>query len=548
LTRIPYLRTLAWGTAALFTTVAALVAVAFPLHASDALTFGEWSRLIAEHWSHAFEASTRPLFYVVQGSLWWLIGYSDTSGRLLSGLFGLVLPAALAWLLADRPWGRVAAVLVVLFVLATPVYAYQIVSSLTDVFVASLIAATAALATRPLRRWLPAVTGFTAMLAVLAKPSAVLALVGIAASLLLVVEPLRDRLLRRVLPVFVGMCTGFAYYVVQAHRVHSDVRSFVEAGVTSPYWSHLAAQTRRSAVLDFGWFGDALRSVVIFTLFYTIARLVGARHRATVLAAVPSVVFFSWFLPWVGAGETRVDVGAFANPSSVVAFLVTSAALVAAVWAPESAIPTRRELLQFTLWVALPLVSWMRYATYDGRLLSPAWPGLLALMAVCTTPAVASLARVPVAALAPVAGVIIAVAFNIYNIDGLQRSGWDQWRRTPSSARFNVEATRAIVLPDLSKVLAVARPLMGKHGRMLTPEGAFRFFFPGRVDQAYATSCAQLSPYRVFVLTLDAGTRDYMEHFLHVSADPRFWAGCRRPKTRFLPSGALGYAAFSVGS
>jgi hypothetical protein len=550
LTSIPYLRALTWGTVTVFTAVAVIVAVAFPLHASDALTFGEWSRLIAEHWSRVFDLSNRPLFYVLQGSLWHLIGYSDTSGRLLCGIFSVLLVGALAWLVAARPWGHVAAALVTLFTLAVPVFAIQAVSSLTDVVVASLLALAAAFAVRllPERLWMSAAAGIAAMLAVLAKPSAVLALLGITAAQTLARHPIRACVLRRVLPLAAGTLAGFAYYVVQTARAHVALRPYLEAGVTGPYYSQLAAATRRLAILDAAWFGDLLRTVVIFTLLYTAARLIGTRHRTSVAVAVPAAAIASWLLPWIGRREGKLAVGPFANASSFVAWLVTCGVLVATLVAPDDAVPERRELLQFTLWALLPLVGWMTYATYDARLLSPAWPGLLALMTVCTMPAVAGLSRVPALALAPVVGLTVAVALNVYNIDGLGRSGWDQWRRTPAFRRFDVEATRAIVLPDLTKALAVARPLMGAHNRMLSPEGAFRFFFPGRVDQTFPASCAQLSPYRVFVLTTDAGSKSYMENILHVSGDPSYWAACKQPRLRFVTSGAEGYAVFAVGS
>ena len=547
MTQIPYLRMLTWVTAVVFTAIALIVAVAFPLHASDALAFGEWSRLIALHWSRVFDASNRPLFYVLQGSLWHVIGYSDSSGRLLCGLFSLLLVAALAWLVSARPWGRIAAAVAVLLVLATPVYAAQVVSSLTDVVVAAMLALTAALAVRlpPRGRTLP-LAGMAAMLAVLAKPSALLALIGIAASQLLAKEPLRERMLRRVVPLAAGTAIGFSYYVIQAARTHNGLRPFLEAGVTGPYYSHLAAATRRLGILDLAWFGELLRSVLLFALLYTVGRLAGAAHRATVLAAVPAVAVLSWFLPWIGGRESHLSVGAFANASSVAAWMITCCVLLAAAWAPDEAVPTRRELLLFVLWAVPPLVAWMAYATYDTRLLSSAWPGLLALMAVCGTPAVVGLARIPAAALAPIVALIVAVSLNIYNIDGLGRSGWDQWRRTPSSERFNVDQTRAIVLPALTKALAVVRPLMGPRDRLFSPEGAFRFFFPGRVEQSFPTSCAELAGYRAFVLTTDQGSRSYMQDFLHVSGDPSYWAACKQPHLRQLTNGAEGYAVFAV--
>ena len=64
---------------------------------------------------------------------------------------------------------------------------------------------------------------------------------------------------------------------------------------------------------------------------------------------------------------------------------------------------------------------------------------------------------------------------------------------------------------------------------MVSPEGAFRFFFPGHVEQSYPNSCEFLHRFRVLVLTTDEGSRRYMRDFLHVSPDPAFWAACKTP-------------------
>jgi len=294
LTRIPYLRALTIGTAAVFFAVAVTIAVAFPIHASDALTYGEWSRLIAKTGHFEFRSVSnvynRPLFYFFEGWLWRGIGFSDTAGRLLCGVFSVLFVIALAWLVGWRTWRRVAVALAVLCVLVTPVFAYQVVSTLTDVFVAALVALAAAIGLRGdfERPWTSPALGVVSGLAVLAKPNAIPALIGIAAALLLVRTPLRERLLRRALPVVVGSCVAFVYYVLQARHLHSTLRSFLESGVTSPYNSHLADEARRSAILGFGWFGDALHTLVIFTLVYTAGRLARLEHRLLVVVAVPA--------------------------------------------------------------------------------------------------------------------------------------------------------------------------------------------------------------------------------------------------------------------
>jgi hypothetical protein len=213
-------------------------------------------------------------------------------------------------------------------------------------------------------------------------------------------------------------------------------------------------------------------------------------------------------------------------------------------------VPDRRELAQFALWMVGPLVAWMTFATYDDRLLSAAWPGLLGLMALCAVPGIASLTRVRFrfVALVPVAALVVVAAQNIYNIDGLQRSGWDQWRRTAAAKQFDLDTTRRIVLPALSRALDSVRPQMGPTDRLISPEGAFAFYFPGRVEQTFPISCDNLSRFRVFVLATDEGSKRYMEDFLHVSGEPSFWAACPSPHLTQLSDGSEGYAVFRVGT
>ena len=192
----------------------------------------------------------------------------------------------------------------------------------------------------------------------------------------------------------------------------------------------------------------------------------------------------------------------------------------------------------------------MTFATYDDRLLSAAWPGLFGLMVLCAVPGVAALTRVRFrfVALVPVTALVVAVAQNIYNIDGLQRSGWDQWRRTPAAKQFDLDTTRRIVLPALSRALDAVRPQMGPTDRLISPEGAFAYFFPGRVEQTFPIACDNLSRFRVFVLATDEGSKRYMEDFLHVSGEPSFWAACASPHLTQLSDGSEGYAVFRVDS
>ncbi|HYY02241.1 MAG TPA: hypothetical protein VE736_00010 [Gaiellaceae bacterium] len=552
-TRAPLLRTLTWGTAALFLAAAVIVAVAFPIHASDALTYGEWARLIAEHGHFNFPSVTgaaynKPLFYFLEGELWRLVGYGDVSGRLLCAVFGGILVGSLVVIAAARPWRRFAVSLGCLFALAVPLFAIQVVSTLTDVVVAAMVASTGALLY--VRRGPASVRSIalfcSAALAVLAKPNAIPALGGIALSQALDEGTVRERVVRRIVPIVAGGAASFTYYVLQARHLRLGLRPFLESGVTGPYYSHLSDTLRRSAILDFGWFGNTLRTVLLFSLVYAGSRLVRVGHRRAVVISVGAAAVLSWLLPWIGAHEARFAVGAFSGASAVVSWAVACAVLAAGAWAPRDAIPAARELLRLCLWAVPPFIAWAVFATYDLRFLTPAWPGLLALMVVASLPAMASLARLRLAPLLPVVALAAAVSLNVYNLDGLGRTGWDQWRRTPSSHRFDVETTRAIVLPALSRALAAARPLMHDGDRLFSPEGAFRFFFPGRVEQSFPVNCSDVRNYRVLVLTTDQGSRDYMENFLHVSDDPAHWAACPSPHLTQLTDGSEGYAVLSI--
>ena len=212
----------AWLAAAVFFAAAFMLAVVIPIHAQDALTFGEWSRLISQHWHLHYEAATpqeygRPLFYVLQGWVWGVFGFHEPLGRILSGLFSLLLAGSLVWLVRSRDWAGLAAALGVLALISTPVFASQVVSGLTDIPVAALIAFAGALTwgRRPgVGR--AVVAGGASALALLAKPSALLALVGLALAHLIVNESWRSRLLYRVAPIAAGLGVGLAYDAVQA--------------------------------------------------------------------------------------------------------------------------------------------------------------------------------------------------------------------------------------------------------------------------------------------------------------------------------------------
>jgi hypothetical protein len=542
----------AWLCAAVFMAAAFMLAVVIPIHAQDALTFGEWSRLISEHWRLHYDAATpqeygRPLFYVLQGWTWGVFGFHEPLGRILSGLFSLLLLGSLAWLLRRRDWGGLAAALGVLALVSMPVFATQVVSGLTDIPVAALVALAGAL-TWGRRPGVPGaiVVGVVSALALLAKPSALLALVGLALAQLLVNESWRSKLLYRFAPIAAGLAVGLAYDVVQADYVHQGLRTFLQAGVNTAYYRALADEARRYALLDGAWFGDGLRVAAFFALVYAALRLGGVRHRLCVAVGVPVALLLSWLGPWLAAHRSDGTVGSFHSAGAAVAACGMAAFLAAGVFGSGNAVPARGELLRLAVWALPTAAAWLLYGAYDFRLLAPAWPPLLALIVLAALPAATAFALRGALAILPVALFAVVVAENAYNLDGLGKSGWSELRRTDDW--LDRDQTRAIVLPAFSRALVVARRAMKPGDDLVSPEGAFRFFFPGHVEQSYPNSCEFLHRFRVFVLTTDEGSKRYMRDFLHVSPEPAYWAACKQPRLTQLTSGSEGYAVFRVGA
>ena len=546
-----YAAAIGWLTTLLFFAGAFMLAVVIPIHAQDALTFGEWSRLISQHWHLHYAAGTvqeygRPLFYVLQGWLWGIFGFHEPVGRVLSGLFSVLLLVTLVLLVRERAWGRLAACLAALALVATPVFAQQVVSGLTDIPVAALVALTGALLWGRRPSVVHAVAaGVAAALAMLAKPSAFLALIGLGLALFLLDGAVRSRVLYRVVPVAAGIGLGLVYDATQAHHTHQGLQSFMQAGVNSAYYRSLADTSRRYAVFDGAWFGDGLRVAAFFALVYLLLRVVGLRQRLAAAAGVPLALLCSWLGPWIAAHESQASVGSLHSAGAAVAALGTAVFLAAGAVAFDDAVATRRELVALAVWAAPTAVAWAVYGAYDQRLLLPAWPPLLALVVLAALPAASGWARRgAIAAAVPVAAFAVVIAENVYNLDGLGHSGWSELRRTNDWS--DRDETRAIVLPAFSRALVVARRQMRPGDDLVSPEGAFRFFFPGQVEQSYPNSCEFLHRFRVFVLTTDEGTQRYMRDFLHVSPDPAYWAACKSPHLTQLTSGSDGYAVFRI--
>ena len=302
--------------ALIFVASALVIALALPYGEWDAMSFGAWSRQIAENWPHLRfpEAGAsdyhRPLFYFLQGTLWSIFGFHQALGRALSLFFSVVLLVATGWIAARSVRGhrRLSAALAVVVVLLIGAFAPNMASGLSDIPAAAMVALTGALVLAPrLRRVRVPAVAISAALAVLAKPSTLPALVGLAAAVLL---GTRTGLKKRGLAaaaIAAGTAVGLVYDVVQAQYVHSSLRDFLTSGTSGGFYSRLADANRNRVLLDAGWLGNDLRFVLLFALGYAVVRLF-APHRVAVVSSFAFAAVWSWLGPHL-AGAHGVRVG-----------------------------------------------------------------------------------------------------------------------------------------------------------------------------------------------------------------------------------------------
>ena len=232
-----------------FVGVAAIDVAAFPYHEWDALSYGEWSRLIGEHWRLDFPGITdqtyqRPLLYAAQGVVWGVFGFSERLGRIVDLTFGLLLLGALYELgrrLGSRSLGAIAAALVLL----VPAFQRGVASGLTDV----PAAATVALAGLAAVIGSPVLIAVASCLAVLTKPSTLPALLGLALASLVGLREAPRALLRRTwIPLALGVGVALVYDAYQATHVMkgSSPSSVRVPRATTPRWPPSCAAARSS--------------------------------------------------------------------------------------------------------------------------------------------------------------------------------------------------------------------------------------------------------------------------------------------------------------
>jgi len=528
---------------AAFVVVAALDVIIFPYHEWDALSYGEWSRLIAEHWRFHFAGVgdatyQRPVLYVAQGLAWGIFGFSERLGRAIDLTFGILLLAAL-FELGRRTISTVGGAVAVLLATVMPGVQRGIASGLTDVPAAAMVAlaGVAAIADAPF------LLAIASALCVLTKTSTLPALAGLGLACLLGPRnTLSSRVRRVVAPLAAGTAVGLAYDATQAARFHESLLAFIRSGSTG-YYATLSAEMRRSAFFGADWLGGVLRTLLLFGVVYALCRVARLGHHSSAVAAWVLAAVSSYVGPLIASHLTSAAVGPFDAWRHAVGYVALLASLAVTIFSPRG--PSPLLLARLLVWSAPPFIVWTWSGAYDLRLLSPAWAPLILLAAVASVTALdGARGRLWPFALPAAAALAIAAAAGLENIDGIGHEGWRQVQSS-SSGFFDADANRHIVLPQFSDILAAVGPVIGSSGRIFSSDGKFRFYFPGRATQTYPRSCADLRGYQAFVLLTDDDSTRYMQS-IHVSADPAHWAACRNPPlTQLIQAGTL--VAYRVG-
>ena len=292
---------------------------------------------------------------------------------------------------------------------------------MTDVPVAAMVAATgAAVWTDRLGRGRLALVTLLAAATVLAKPTGLIALAGLAIALLVLVD---RRALRGLAALAAGVGLALLYAAWQAARIDLSIVDFLTAG-NDDFWRDRGAAARWDALARGEWFGAGLRMVVLYGLAHALARVAGARPRTALAIAAGVAIAFSVVGPTVADEATPYPFDG--SLPGIVAWLVLAAAMIAAPFAAPAIDPvTRRTYAALLLWLAPMAVAWAAQRADEVRHLAPVWAPLALVTAAGLGALTLALVRLrPAAALAPAAAVALIAVANLPSVDGLGRDGW----------------------------------------------------------------------------------------------------------------------------
>lgn len=523
-----------------------------PYHTWDALSYGEWSLLIADTGRFHFPTVTdqtyhRPLFYVSQGWIWRLAGHHDALGRVFGLTFAVLLVFAV-WKLSKEfcadslglsPYVGVSLLLAISGVAA------GFCSGLTDVPVAAMVGcAAAALWTRPPGKLTTLLVFLLPCAAMLTKPSALTALMGLGAAHL--VGP-KNEVMKRIssgcLPLAAGTALALIYDSVEAHRLHLPLRSFLIAGA-SGYYEKMSAAALFNAFWDFGWLGEGLRFSLVLSVLYAAFRIANIQHRRALAVAGPIAIALSWLGPWLVAGHSSGDITSARAAYNLVVLLTGVVLAVACVMvAGEDGVASQVNLARLVVWIAPGLLSWFLYAAYDIRLLSAAWAPMAVLACAAIAPIVVDgLRSRRWTGVATVGIVLLLAASNIARLDGLD---WRAAGATVADGKISDRDFRQALMPDLERLIEILEKTASPKDMMMSPEGRLRFYFPGRVSQAYPGRCSELNGYNYFVLTTGSETESYFQTEIGVPGTIAYWSSCVSPVLTLVAT-TDAYAVFRI--
>ena len=528
---------------------AILVAAELPFGEWDAMAYGSWARQIADGWPRIQFAQTgaielhRPLFYFLEGTVWAVFGFHQALGRLLALAFGMLLALALAYTAArsaPKRYALVSAASALCLLFAAQPYERYVISGLSDVPVAAMLAVTAALlaASRGHPRLLGAV-GLAACLSLLTKPTALASLLGLTGAVIVG----RRATLRARIPGGVALLLGAAvaliYDEIEARRLHVGLKTFLTSG-SDGFYSSLAANRRGHVLLDDSWLGGDLRLLLLFAAVYALVRLI-ANHRNAVMIALPAALAWEIAGPHLAGGASGLVSGSGGSLQSL-AVLVLAGALLFALVAPSDAIPSRTELARLLVWAAPPIVVWVTYSAYDVRLLSAAWPPLLLLAAAALRPVFPGAASVDGSAVAvPAAALLVLAALGTVQLNGLGHDGWHRF----TSGFGDAAAMRSLALGgDFSDELAALQPQLASVSSVLTTDSRLQFFYGDKVRLAPPESCAQLQGAPTALVLLES---DEERAIYGAKAQASFWERCANPSPTLVAERPGAYALFTTG-
>lgn len=525
------------------------VAVVVPYRFWDSLAFGSWSRSIAETgelWANTNPLNvSRPLFYVPQGLLWWFLSGDEWLGRLLSATFGAVLVAAV-WVLARRLATDASRDLVpplaVMVLLSFAVLANNVAAGMTDVPVAAATAATAVVLFSNVRPGMAVpLAAVAAMATVLAKPSGLLALVGLALATLAL---RRAKSLASLIGAAIGVTIALGFDAWHAARLDTPLVELLRAG-NDDFWLARGTAARWDSIAGASWVGDGARLVVVLGLAHGIARALGVRARVAV--SIAAAVAIAWSVAGPLIVDQRLGYPFDGSAFGMAVWLVLAAGLVVAAFLVDDDPTPRRAYVALLLWLAPIGITWAWQRADETRLLAPTWPALALLSALALTSVSLALVRLrPAAAVIPASAVALLALANVVSIDGLGRTGWRSLLDLGPSGWQSRAAMENFAYGPFSYELNLARENVTGSDRVVSSDGRLGYFFPGRVETRYARTCGELEGARFFSY-LTSGESLQFAQLEGQPTDSLAWAQCDTPRVELVGERPGIYAAYVVG-